>query len=103
LLLKKALERTLKDKLAPLNRCDLVIADRAFETDKPLLVIGEHIRKPFGFETLAAAIERFEALEAAKSAAIGLFGLGARSDLDEKIAALTRRYAKELLLLLRQR
>ncbi|MDR0663951.1 MAG: hypothetical protein LBF86_00275 [Helicobacteraceae bacterium] len=103
LLLRKALERTLKNKLAPINRCDLIVADRAFVADKPLLIIGEHIPKPFSGESLLSAIDRFEALERAKSAAIGLLGAEFRRDLDEKISALTKRYIKELLELLRSR
>jgi hypothetical protein len=102
LLLKKALERTLKNRLAPINRCDLIVSDRAVAADKPLLIIGEHIKKPFSSETLLGAIERFEALEAVKSAAIGLKGGEIQSEIDEKISALTKRYAKELLDLLRQ-
>ncbi|MDR2033468.1 MAG: hypothetical protein LBP89_02415 [Helicobacteraceae bacterium] len=93
-LLTKALERMLKARLAPLSRCDLAIGDKPLKIDKPLLIVGDHLPKPFSRENLYAAIARFEKLWDIKEASVQLLGA---KNIKEKIDDLTNRYAKELL------
>jgi hypothetical protein len=99
-LLKKALEKMIKTRLAPLNRCDLAISDKPLAIDKPTLVIGDHIPKPFSRERLFSAIAFFERLEALKNASIEALNQNDRRGKEERISALTNRYAKDLLQIL---
>jgi hypothetical protein len=103
-LLTRALERFLAGKLTTVKECDLVIGDHAAQTAKPLLIIGEHLPKPFSKSQLLETLERFEKLSEIKTASTEMVQNSQdKEDLEEAIARLTDRFAKELLELIRHK
>jgi uncharacterized protein Yka (UPF0111/DUF47 family) len=92
----------LKARLSPINRCDLIVGDRPLKVDKPLLIIGDHLKKPFSRDQLFSVIGRFDKLNAVKASAIEMSGGETSRHIEDKISDLAKRYAKELLELLRQ-
>lgn len=63
-LLKKSLELFLRDKLSDFASCDVVVSDRKFECDKPILVVSSQkdadIKKPFGRAKLMSMLDGYE-------------------------------------------
>lgn len=105
-LLKRALESLLKGRISPYASCDLVISDKPRAIDKPVLIIGEHLPKPFSRTQLLLLLERFGRMDDIKAAGAELLQTRPQSDrstLDDEVAELTRRFATELLELLRKK
>ncbi|MGE4295707.1 MAG: hypothetical protein AB7E49_08400 [Campylobacterales bacterium] len=105
-LLKRALESFLGDRISAYGTCDLVISDKPRQIDKPVLVIGEHLPKPFSRTQLLLTLERFGRMDDIKAAGAGLLESrpeNERGSLDDEIADLTRRFAAELLELLKRK
>lgn len=104
LLLRRSLELFLAGRITTLGQCDLVIGDHAEELDKPLLIIGEHLTKPFDKAQLLKTLERFERLDDLKAASNELVQSSSdKPELEVAIAKLTERFAKELLELIRHK
>jgi len=63
-LLKKSLEIFLKNEISDFSTADIVISDRRFECNKPLLLIGNQadadIKKPFGKVKLLSVLDNYE-------------------------------------------
>jgi hypothetical protein len=63
-LLKKSLELFLRGKLSDFASADVVISDRNFECEKPILLVGNSnncdIKKPFGKVKLISLLENYE-------------------------------------------
>lgn len=118
-LLKRAIERFLGGAVTTLNACDMVISDKPrtfYQTansqtansqtanSKPALIIGEHLHKPFTKSQLLLMIERFDKLTQIKNASNELVESNDNKEsLQEAIAKLTDRFAKELLELIKRR
>ncbi len=64
ILLKKSLEIFLRDRLSDFSTSDVVISDRRFECERPILFVGNDsnadIKKPFGKVKLLAMLENYE-------------------------------------------
>lgn len=58
-LLEKALNIFLKPYLTSLKYSDFVVSDRVLEIEKPLFIVGKHIKKPFSKEELLLALANF--------------------------------------------
>ncbi|GHS85993.1 hypothetical protein FACS1894103_7420 [Campylobacterota bacterium] len=103
-LLKRAVERFLGGAVTTIGACDMVISDKPRTFDKPALIIGEHLRKPFTKSQLLLMIERFDKLTQIKDASNELVENNENKEsLQEAIAKLTDRFAKELLELIKRR
>jgi len=70
ILLSRSLEIFLKDSLVDFTDADVVLADREFECEKPILLVSSRlkadIRKPFGKTKLYAILESYEKDQKAK-------------------------------------
>ena len=69
-LLSRSLEIFLKDSIVDFTDADVVLADREFECEKPILLVSSRpkadIRKPFGKTKLYAILENYEKDQRAK-------------------------------------
>lgn len=99
LLLSKALHSFLGEMIVPYKQCDFAISDQAVELDKPIFHISStcgDLIIPFSKSTLIIALEKFY-----KGFREDLYpkpeSLDIPEVLEEKIAALTERFRKELI------
>ncbi|MDR3162704.1 MAG: hypothetical protein LBT81_02450 [Helicobacteraceae bacterium] len=102
-LLRRALEWFLRDRIATANACELIITDRKLRNEKPQLIIGEHLVKPFSGSQLDAVLERFDKLQEIKTAAKGLLEKSPEAELEAEIERLMKRFSNELLGLLKKK
>jgi hypothetical protein len=99
--MRHALEWFLRERITTANACELIVTDRNLQGEKPQLVIGDHIAKPFSRSQLNAVLERFDKLQEIKTAAQGL--LEESPTLEEEFERLAKRFSNELLALLKKR
>jgi hypothetical protein len=95
-LLSRSLEIFLKDS-------DVVLADREFECEKPILLVSSRpkadIRKPFGKTKLYAILENYEKDQKAKKMIFEPQDTqsGSQDDLDIQIEKLVQDFSKKLI------
>ncbi len=99
LLLSKALHSFLGEMVVPYKQCDFAISDQPVELDKPVFCISSvcgDLVIPFSKSTLIIELEKFykgyEHISESKEESLDIPDV-----LEEKIAALTERFRKELI------
>ena len=98
LLLQKALEKFLKNNLTSKNSADFIIVDYEYNFNKPLMVIGKDIEKPFSRSSLFIAIENFEnRYKTIKDLNEDLKNDKENLNLDQKIELLTKKFVKDIV------
>jgi hypothetical protein len=103
-LLKRAMERFLGDRIVPYSRCDMVISDCDRQIDKPILLIGEKLPKPFSRAHLQMALERFTRAEDISLDHRDLLeDTNTKGALDQQVEGLVKQFAAELLTLLQRK
>lgn len=92
-LITKALELFLKDKITQESNATLLISDREQQTHLPQLIIGREIPKPFTKEQLFDTIDHYKKLELIRSS------IQALHTNSEEIDKLIQKFISELLIL----
>jgi hypothetical protein len=97
LLLKRSLEKFLKDMVVPYKNCDIVITDRKIKIDKPIILVGHDgdIKVPFSKSNLLMELEKFY-FEKQKEPDIAPKPHES-SDLYKKLEPIIQNFAKELI------
>ncbi len=108
ILLRRGLEIFLRDKLTDFSTADVVISDRKFECDKPLLVVSNDsdadIKKPFGKAKLLSLLDNYEKELDIKKDIFEPKKEQAEEpveSLEQQIASLTKEFSERLLELLK--
>lgn len=94
ILLDNALNIFLKPSLTSVKHCDFVVTDGKIKCEKPLFIIGKHIKKPFSKEELLSTLADFSQKENPKvSKENGI--------LEKKIEDLTKKFSQDLVNLIK--
>lgn len=110
ILLKKSLELFLRDRISDFSSADIVISERKFECNKPILVVSNvqdaDIKKPFGKAKLVSILENYEReLEIKKEILekkVGSAG-GEIDRLEREIRELTEEFSARLIQIIKSR
>lgn len=101
-LLKNSLEIFLRDRLSDFSNADVILTDRKFECEKPVLLVSNiadaDIKKPFGKAKLLSILENFEKeMEVKKELFEPKQDVEVSKSFEEQIRELTKDFSERLI------